>query len=98
MAKSFLNNMSAREFRGLMKETTLEALEEFIPQAKVGFPEILTPHQACDLTGFSIHTLYRKTSRKEIPHFKRGGKLFFRRDALVIWITQGKVSLNETDH
>jgi len=35
-------------------------------------------------------TLYALTSRRRIPHYKRGGKLYFRQSELVQWLTAGK--------
>jgi excisionase family DNA binding protein len=48
--------------------------------------------EASDLTGYSIHTLYRFSSRHEIPFVKRRGgrKLFFSKKALQEWIIYGK--------
>ena len=40
-------------------------------------------------TGFSKRTIYNKTSKDEIPHRKRGGKLFFLPQEIFDWIDEG---------
>jgi predicted DNA-binding transcriptional regulator AlpA len=39
-------------------------------------------------TGFAVGTIYNKTSRREIPHRKRGKKLFFIPDEILNWIDE----------
>ena len=45
---------------------------------------------ALKLTGYAAPTLYAKTGKGEIPHFKKGRKLFFRKSELVAWIEGGR--------
>lgn len=45
---------------------------------------------ALKLTGYAAPTLYAKTGKGEIPHFKKGRKLFFRKSELVEWIEGGR--------
>lgn len=39
-------------------------------------------------TGFAKGTIYNMTSRREIPHRKRGKKLFFIPDEILNWIEE----------
>lgn len=54
---------------------------------------------ALKLTGYAAPTLYAKTGKGEIPHFKKGRKLFFRKSELIEWIETGRqktqVDINE---
>jgi predicted DNA-binding transcriptional regulator AlpA len=43
------------------------------------------------ITGYSRATVYSKTSRNEIPHFKRDGKLYFRHSEILAWLTENRV-------
>lgn len=45
---------------------------------------------ASKITGLAIPTIYSKVSRSEIPHMKRGKKLYFSRQELIHWIKGGK--------
>ncbi|MFW5888001.1 MAG: helix-turn-helix domain-containing protein [Bacteriovoracia bacterium] len=49
---------------------------------------ILKINEAADLIGFSPATIYAKTSKGEIPHYKRGNTLFFKADELAEWLTE----------
>ncbi|CAN5600473.1 hypothetical protein BH11BAC2_BH11BAC2_20390 [soil metagenome] len=94
MEKSFLVNFSETEFKALLKETLREIMQEVNPLIQV--PDILDIKQAADLLRLKVNTLYEKTSRKLIPHFKKGNKLYFKRSELKAWVIEGKVkSANE---
>jgi excisionase family DNA binding protein len=43
----------------------------------MGQKEVLSLKEAANYMGLSPLTLYRKTSRKEIVHFKPGGKIIY---------------------
>ncbi|MDP3003625.1 MAG: helix-turn-helix domain-containing protein [Bacteroidales bacterium] len=49
-------------------------------------------NEASSLTGYSKHTLYKMTSKHEIPFIKRPGgrKIFFSKKALHHWIEFGE--------
>ena len=53
---------------------------------------ILTVEGLMDYTGFSRKQIYKLTSTRRIPHYKPSGrKLFFKKDEIDKWITQGRV-------
>jgi excisionase family DNA binding protein len=53
--------------------------------------DLIDLKEACELTGYSRHSLYQMTSRHQIPFIKRTGgrKLFFSRRALQNWFMTG---------
>jgi excisionase family DNA binding protein len=51
---------------------------------------LLTPNQAAEFLGVSIHTIYSWSSAKKIPHLKIGGKLRFAEQELWKWV-QGHI-------
>lgn len=57
-----------------------------IPQAR-----ILTINEAAEFVGLAKATLYKLTSAGQIPHSKRGKKLYFEREVLEAWLTENKV-------
>lgn len=63
------------------------------PQKQV--PEIFGLETLCELTGYSKPTIYGKTSRNEIPHFKRDSKLFFRKADILSWMTAKPIETSE---
>lgn len=54
------------------------------------FPKIGGLELAEKITGLSRPTLYRLTSTREIPHSKKGRKLYFRSADLEAWINSGE--------
>ena len=45
---------------------------------------------AVDITGLARRTIYKLTHRREIPHRRVGGRLYFRRTELEAWIDAGR--------
>jgi len=95
MALSFLTNLNEEEFKIFLKQALSEILGEGLTQAKNIIPDILDVKQAADFLRLKITTLYEKTSEKTIPHFKKGNKLYFKRDDLQAWVQEGKVKTTD---
>lgn len=53
-------------------------------------PKYFGLREAADLLCKSVHTLYGMVSRREIPHIKRGNRLYFKEDDLRSWLEAGK--------
>jgi len=51
---------------------------------------ILTSKEVVALTGYSINTINKKVSKREMPHYKQGGRVFFHRDEIESWLLSGK--------
>ena len=54
-------------------------------------PEIFGIDTAVDLSGYKRSTIYAKTSRNEIPHFKRDNKVLFRKSEFFAWLTENRI-------
>lgn len=55
--------------------------------------EVLTTEDVTLLTGIPLSTIYKMTSRKEIPHYKprgTGSKLYFKKSEINDWLLHGK--------
>ena len=61
-----------------------------IPQRDefIGVPE------ASEFLGVSVPTIYRKVREREIPSMKRGGKLYFSKDDLTVYLKEGRKKSN----
>ena len=95
MAVSFLTNLNEEEFKVFLKQAISEIFGEGLTQVKNIIPDILDVKQAAEFLRLKITTLYEKTSEKTIPHFKKGKKLYFKRDELQEWVLEGKVKTND---
>lgn len=45
---------------------------------------------AVKITGLARRTIYKRTHRREIPHRRVGGRLYFKRSELLAWLEAGK--------
>ncbi len=52
--------------------------------------EIMSLKQASEFLDLAPQTLYGHTSRRTIPHYKKGKKIYFKREELLEWLTQSK--------
>jgi excisionase family DNA binding protein len=95
MAVSFLTSLNEEEFKVFLKQALSEIIGEGFTQTKTNIPDILDVKQAAEFLRLKVTTLYEKTSEKTIPHFKKGHKLYFKRDELQAWVQEGKVSTHE---
>jgi excisionase family DNA binding protein len=86
----FLMNISEQEFKEFLKQSLKEILAEQSP-AQPAEPEKMNVEQAAKFLDYEISTLYEKTSKKEIPHTKKGNRLHFYRSELIEWLKTGKV-------
>lgn len=67
----------------------LDRIEQY---AGIASKEVLTLEETMIYTGCARTTLYRLTSSKEIPHYKLGQALRFKKSELDEWLTRNKVS------
>lgn len=82
----------------LKKLDTIEQLLRNAPQpifqTKADVREVLNLEQAAEYVSLSKSAIYKKTSERNIPHFKKGKKLYFKRFELDAWLTGEKVDTN----
>ena len=61
----------------------------------VGYKEVMNLRQLCDYLELSKSHIYKLTSTREIPHYKRGGKkLYFNKYEIDQWVLENKVITN----
>lgn len=73
--------------------TRLDLIEQ---KAGLSGKEVLTSEEAAAFLGVTTNWLYQQTNRKQIPHYKNGGKrTYYKRSELESWMCRGRVSTNE---
>ncbi len=71
----------------------LERIEELLRKNRLLEKEFFTLEEAAIYLGQSKSSLYKLTSKKEIPFYVPGGKIiYFRKRELEEWILNGKVA------
>ena len=89
-------------------ETSLKILIEQAVRNALSKPEsqnpnnaglkILNMEEACDYVGISLSHGYKLTSTNQIPHSKRGKRLFFDKNELDQWLISNKIkTIKELD-
>jgi len=51
--------------------------------------------EAAKITGLAVNTIYDKTYHRDIPHYKKGKRVYFRPSELIAWIGTGRVATSE---
>jgi excisionase family DNA binding protein len=70
-----------------------EMAENAVPKPEVD--DIINVQEAMDFLGFKKSTIYTKVNRGEIPHMKRGKRLYFSISELKKYLRDGKRLTNE---
>jgi excisionase family DNA binding protein len=70
-------------------------LSELVKMAKASIlkevtEEIMTVEQLSDYLTIARQTIYEKCSKKEIPYFKAGKRLYFKKSVINDWINGGR--------
>lgn len=68
-----------------------DRLDRIEKAALIGAKPVLGIEEAALFTGYTVRGLYEMTSKKRIPHYKQGGRVFFKKDELVDWMTERQV-------
>ena len=81
-----------------MQQTIEQWCERMEKITLLGNKQILTLSEAAMLTGYKEKGLYELTSQRRIPHYKKNGKLYFKKSELEEWMTDNKVMTTEEIH
>ena len=80
---------------GVTMEQLSEKLDRISELTLISAKNVLDLQEAAMFTGFSIGHLYRLTSGRQIPHFKKFRRLFFKKSELEEWLLERKVLTDE---
>lgn len=61
------------------------------PESEDEEERLLNVREAARYLGDAVATLYGRTSKNEIPFYKRGKKVYFKKSELLAWIEEGRV-------
>lgn len=78
----------------MKEDEIIGKLKEIIDCIKIAKP-VLNVRETALLTGYSPAHLYKLVCNREIPHYKRGKTLFFKREEILAWMTENKVEVVE---
>ena len=72
-------------------EILLSELKQGLSARPSETPFIFDVKTCKEVTGLAIPTLYRNTSLNLMPHYRQGGKLYFKRDEIYAWMTEKQI-------
>ncbi len=79
-------------------EPTMQELSDKLDRISqytvIAAKSVLDLTEAALFTGFSVGHIYRLTSKKQIPHFKKSRKLYFKKSELEDWMLENKIASN----
>lgn len=81
-----------------MKEYMDERFDRLERAAMIGAKPVLGVEEAAEFTGYTTRGIYQLTREKRIPHYKKNGRLYFKKEELVDWMTERKVLTENEIH
>lgn len=76
-------------------QTMTDKLDRIERLSLIAAKPVLLVEEAAIFTGFSVQHLYRLTSAKAIPHYKKDRKLYFKKSELEEWMLENRVQTND---
>lgn len=78
-----------------IEDLILDLQSNYISNVNKSDDQLLTVDQTAELLNLATQTIYGLVSRREIPHRKRGKRLYFTKSEIIDWLSQGRRSTKE---
>ena len=87
-------NFDTEQLSNLVQEAVIKAIEGISMLSTNVSPSqdhlLLTIDQAASLLSKKKQTIYRLVGKAEIPHYKVGNRLYFKREELLEWVNRSR--------
>src|SRR6185436_14887440 len=87
------------ELEALVKKVLTDVLGPVLAKSESGIlkppSEIMNLKQVSELLNLAPQTIYGHTSKRTIPHYKKGKRIYFKREELLEWVTLNKRKTSE---
>ncbi len=90
MDQIFLNGVKLSDFLNAVRFIVKDELQKNSSLDDLG-SSLLTIDEAAEFLNLSKPTLYRLVSERNIPHSKKGKRLYFSKERLTEWVESGEV-------
>ena len=90
-------NLPLSELEPIFKRWIKEAQEELQPKTfnyQKETKQFLTVEEAANFLTLAVPTIYSKVHKNELPHFKRGKRLYFTTTDLIAYLNEGRKKTN----
>jgi excisionase family DNA binding protein len=78
-----------------LSKAILAKLEELKKATAIASKDILSVEECAIFTGLTKLTIYSLSSKRDIPHYKKGNKLYFSKKELEAWIRKDRIATND---
>ena len=87
-----ITNINKQELVDIVERSVLKVFNSSLPtHVEKTAEKPIGVARAAQILMLSTPSIYRKSSKLEIPHFKKGNRLYFYESKLLEWIENGKV-------
>lgn len=99
-----LSFITVGEFKRLVEQIVQIQIEsvvlsiDFDSKNSNNLPETFGKKECSELTGYSINSINKMISEKAIPYYKKRAKVIFKRDEIMEWLLENKVSTISSDY
>lgn len=83
--------LSVGQFQNLMDSIINSSKQE----NEVPVKEIMDKNECVNVTGYSKNTLNKFICNREIPYYKKNGRVFFKRSEILAWLLSNRVKTGE---
>lgn len=90
MSTTVFTQLSETDLQALIMKVLVSFHEQRSTTVVPPLPEIGGIEMAMEITGLKRPTIYGLTSSREIPHYRQGKRLYFKRAELLTWIESGR--------
>ncbi|MCI0922757.1 helix-turn-helix domain-containing protein [Sphingobacterium rhinopitheci] len=90
MEQVSITNINKQEFVDIIEKTVKRVLGSIKPQVIDSRERPIGVSKAAQILLLSIPSIYRKSKNLEIPHFKKGNRLYFYESELEAWLKDGQ--------
>ncbi|MCX6312830.1 MAG: helix-turn-helix domain-containing protein [Bacteroidetes bacterium] len=91
MEPVILFTLNKDELKELLKQAVRDVMKEDSINLNGEDEDYLNTEQAAKFLHYKVSTIYDKTSNKEIPFIKKGGRNVYLKSELEQWLKEGKV-------
>lgn len=92
---AFINNIAKAIANQVANQLANQVAPLFNTEKSEPKDKLLNIDEACQVLHLEKPTVYSKVSRGELPHMKKGKRLYFSKAALLEYIHSGRVKTNE---
>jgi len=90
MEQVVITHINKQEFMDIIDQAVKRIIKSSSPQVIESREQPIGVTKAAQILLLSVPSIYRKSKNLEIPHFKKGNRLYFYESELETWLKAGQ--------